>query len=158
MSRSFADIDADARKTLNDAGVVGIVPVPLEIVAGKLGFEAVAFDGRPDVSGAIDHKNRRIFVNKNESLVRQRFTLAHEIGHAVLHKAEDRVDYRRTMATSEDPKEREANRFASELLMPTDLFRKAFKERNGDIFRLASYFAVSTDAAGYKAKNLGLLA
>jgi|GEM_PF-419609 len=154
--RSHAEIKSRAISTLRDADVWGIVPVPLETIAYGLGFKVVNFDGRDDISGAIDHGRSTIFINSGDSLVRQRFTLAHEIGHAVLHEAVDKVDYRSNFSAPGDYKEREANQFASELLMPTELFRSAWQERR-DTFRMAAYFAVSHEAATYKAKNLGLI-
>lgn len=155
---SFREIDERAVSTIRDAGAWGIVPTPLEVIAAKLGFKSLAFEGRSDISGAIDHRNKTIFVNKSEALVRQRFTLAHEIGHAVLHPNEDKVDFRNNLVgPSIDIKETEANRFASELLMPSEIFKKAWKERGQDVFRMAAFFGVSHAAAGYKAKNLGLI-
>lgn len=52
-----------------------------------------------------------IYVNKNHPPDRQRFTLAHELGHLVMHN----YDY---IPNTENEAENEANRFASEFLMP----------------------------------------
>lgn len=54
---------------------------------------------------------------------RQRFTIAHELAHCCLHMADQdgsHIEYRDEQADYNDIKEREANIFAGELLMPTD--------------------------------------
>ncbi|MFX5225882.1 ImmA/IrrE family metallo-endopeptidase, partial [Acinetobacter baumannii] len=51
--------------------------------------------------------NPCIFIDKNMPSDRQRFTLAHELGHAIMHKLPS------------ENMEDEANRFASALLMPS---------------------------------------
>ena len=67
-------------------------------------------------------------VNSLHAPVRQRFTIAHELGHAVLHAREGihldqafRLRFRdQTSAMAIDPEEIDANSFAAELLMPAD--------------------------------------
>ena len=58
---------------------------------------------------------------------RQRFTVAHEIAHCALHmKSNEKIhiEFRDDQANISDPKEREANVFAGELLMPTKMMIK----------------------------------
>jgi len=74
-----------------------------------------------------------IGVNKKHSAVRQRFTIAHELGQS----------------------ERGANDFAAELLMPSDFVRPAF-EKSPSVSALAPTFEVSELAMGYRLLNLGL--
>lgn len=69
-------------------------------------------------SGHYDPQKQEIYVNILEPYKRQRFTKAHEIGHFVLgHGESDREDY----TINSDIKERAANQFAAELLMPEKL-------------------------------------
>lgn len=160
MSVTFLDVKCRAEGLPIEAGVAGIYPVPLETIALHLGFSPVAFEGGDDVSGAINHAERVIYVNSNESPVRQRFTLAHEIGHAALHAGESVIDYRKNI-DSPDPnntKEVQANQFAANLLMPSDDFIEVWRSRGGDAKRVANYFGVSESAATYRAMNLGLAA
>lgn len=154
--KTFEEIEVDAAKTLRDAGVFGIFPVPLETVAGNLGFKTVAFKGKPDVAGAIHYENKTIYVNGDDCVERQRFTLAHEIGHAVLHPQESVMDFRRQMDPPRDRKEIEANNFAANLLMPKDAFSEVWAKAPDKVVMAASYFAVSPSAAKYRASNLGL--
>lgn len=75
----------------------------------------------------------RIYVNSNESLQRQRFTLAHEIGHLIERQsiAGDKdysfTDYR--SQSKYDLHEFFADEFAGELLMPAGPFIQSLQER-----------------------------
>jgi len=110
-----------------------------------------------DVSGAVDHVARKIYINDSESLGRKRFTLAHEIAHACLHAGDGHViDYRKNILTPTDKKEVEANRFAADLLMPALMFAKMYFGFYGSVPNLAKYFTVSEDAARVRIKQLGL--
>jgi Zn-dependent peptidase ImmA (M78 family) len=139
------------------AGVGGEFPVPVEKLVEHLGFKCYFFE--PDdrtmhISGAVDHKEKKVYINKEESLQRQLFTVAHELGHIVLHGAgEDYVDYR---DYSNNPKETEANNFAGHLLMPESMFRYLWKEQQGNINALSRFFGVSASAVGVRATILGL--
>lgn len=159
MARTFKDIQQYAEGLLISAGVSDVYPVPLESVAQYLGFETLAFDFGDEISGAIEYDKKAIYINKNQSATRQRFTLAHEIGHAAFHEKEGNViDYRKNI-DSPDPsnrKEVEANHFAANLLMPTEPFIWAWKSRGGDAERVAAYFGVSKQSATIRAQYLGL--
>ena len=109
-----------------------------------------------------------IFTNTSSRLSREIFTLAHEIGHAVLHLKDmsSFIDTAATISGREvDETEQEANFFAACLLMPSfevdkflDLEIGEFK-KNGlsaiDIARLMSEFNVSFDMALNRLENLG---
>lgn len=111
-----------------------VVPVDVRGLAQRMNIKIRESDFDDSLSGfAVQEQGQRyIGVNKNESANRQRFTIAHEIGHLFLH-AQDRVNYDagasvvllRDGHSSEgtDIKEIEANRFAAELLMPEDYIR-----------------------------------
>lgn len=61
---------------------------------------------------------RVIFYDDSKPSARQRFSVAHEIGHIILHKPDCATVYNREISQSDDPKETEANVFASRLLAP----------------------------------------
>ncbi len=109
-----------------------------------------------------------IFINTSIRLSREIFTLAHEIGHVILHLKEDLpfIDNNMTIAGgSEDEKEQEANYFAACLLMPSDEVERFIDleipgfESNGlsgmDIARIMSEFNVSYDVALNRLESLG---
>ncbi len=61
---------------------------------------------------------RVIFYNDETSPERQRFSIAHELGHIFLHSPGGATVYNREISPNDDPKESEANVFASRLLAP----------------------------------------
>lgn len=109
-----------------------------------------------------------IFTNTYSRLSREIFTLAHEIGHVILHMEDGHsfIDDNITIAgRSTDEKEQEANYFAACLLMPADdverfidLELKNFEQdclSAMDIARIMSEFNVSFDMALNRLESLG---
>lgn len=95
--------------------------------------------------------------------MRDRFTLAHELGHFVLHYLYQNqvngagVEYLKANRYGSDKAEWEANWFAAAFLMPGSAFREAFERFEGDMLAIASFFKVSHAAANVRAKSLNLL-
>ena len=148
------------------------VPVPVEAIAEDLlGLRISQSDGLGDCSGMLLPRERHILLNAAESpladpqLRRQRFTIAHEIGHWVCHclggrRAEQPLAMCRQQDLSQDADrmiEREANVFAAELLMPERLVLEARSQSN-DLESLAVRFDVSKIAMEWRLHNLGLVA
>ncbi|MFA6017670.1 MAG: ImmA/IrrE family metallo-endopeptidase [Patescibacteria group bacterium] len=128
-------------------------PVSVEQVAKSFGLEVIAFPFHQKISGVLKKEEGIIAINKNHHPVRQRFTSAHELGHFLLgHGMEDISeddDYNEIIDDSfakPKLKEREANLFASALLMPADWVKDAIKKEGMDIDRLAPIFGVSKQA------------
>lgn len=101
-------------------------------------------DGALVVNGPADFE---IFVPPHEPDARRRFTIAHELGHYILHyvAAPERETIPLPMQASrygDGPEEWEANWFAAGFLMPEALFKKQF-EITKDIEELATHFHVS---------------
>ena len=109
------------------------------------------------------------FIKSNDILTRRRFTAAHELGHAVLHgdsMGEFIADADIAEADeAETQREREANAFAAELLMPEEVCRLRAEElkkqygacpRSVLAYRLASELLVSKQAMDYRLKTLGV--
>jgi Zn-dependent peptidase ImmA (M78 family) len=107
-------------------------PVDVESIASK--HASVVYRSLdPDISGVLmplDHGKWAIVVNADHSPVRQRFTIAHELGHIFLHSFTtphaDRAFRFRDARSSEGSalEEVQANQFAAELLMPRRLVLK----------------------------------
>jgi Zn-dependent peptidase ImmA (M78 family) len=149
-------------------------PVPVDEVAQYLGLTVEKIQLSENVSGilVLDGDVGTIGVNAGHALVRRRFSVAHEIGHYVLHKTDKSlfIDkkyiavYQRNekSATGEDLLEIQANRFAAALLMPADMIRNAVNQKDFDfgdelaLESLAQKFNVSTQAMAYRLANLGL--
>jgi hypothetical protein len=133
------------------------LPVPVESIAEDL--LGLAVEARElDVSGMLLPAERRILVNAAEPEPRQRFTIAHELGHWVCQCLEGTVQpvYCRAEEVGVDPQakalEREANIFAANLVMP-ELAVRAAADANPEIT-----FGVSEAAMAWRLFNLGLRA
>ncbi|MCV7251611.1 ImmA/IrrE family metallo-endopeptidase [Mycobacterium hackensackense] len=118
-----------------------------------------------DVRSAIDEEslhvrgrgNFTVFIPHFTSSRRDRFTIAHELGHYFLHYLYPKeVEDKKFGRGGRDRAETEANVFASALLMPAEKFADAYRELGGDPWRLASRFDVSPRAATVRAEVLGL--
>lgn len=145
-----------------------ITPVPVEAVAKRLGIavQLVPLDDHLSGMSFIKHGNSVIVVNAAHHPNRQRFTLAHELAHHVLHKVYltenvhvDTAVLTRNERSSAgiDQKEVEANAFAAELLMPQSQMRRLGKVDLNDDVRLsdlARNFKVSPSAMAIRLENL----
>ena len=158
-------IRAAARSLLSHTRSLSL-PIDLNAVAQYLEARILYEDMDDDMSGLLVVKGgkRAIGVNKKHHRNRQRFTIAHEIGHFVLHhksfqdpKNDLHWDkkwayFRSAEGVGEDPIEYEANQFAAELLMPEDMLRSVIKRdridlsNDIDIARLAELLQVSEQA------------
>lgn len=100
----------------------------------------------------------RCVYNIHESNTRQRFTQAHELGHVMLGHVYEGSSPRRDARFdgSTDYKERDANIFSAELLMPEKYVRHQ-ASRITDISKLASFFGVSPWAIRIRLERLGIL-
>lgn len=148
-------------------------PLPIERIVTGLGIRLVRspLEGDDDVSGFYQNEHGRevIGVNSLHPSARQRFTIAHELGHAVLHGREGlhldqafKLRFRDTTSSrAVDPEEMDANSFAAELLMPADEVRHLLSGSGLDVNddqavrTLARRFGVSQQAMTYRVINLG---
>lgn len=152
------------------------LPIPVNEIAVKRGLEIKAYDLGEDVSGVLVIKDGLGFIgfNPTESKVRQRFTIAHELGHYELHNKQNesalfvdkqfKVEFRNhDSSTGEVIREREANAFAAALLMPEKLLVKEIKNHHFELSdddnlqELAKLFNVSVSAMTFRLMNLKLL-
>lgn len=117
-----------------------------------------------NVSGYIEKKDDRfiIVINSLQSHLRQRFTLAHELGHYTLHKDNLEGRHQDTVLfrdTNEDSLgiEYAANDFAAELLIPREVFETAIKNGINTTKKLSDHFQVTEKAILYRAYKLGII-
>lgn len=123
-------------------------PIDPVWLANELGVKVtfVEFDeASRSVSGFYDPEDMAIYVNKDEVPARQTFTIAHELGHHLLHHewaaSNNYKVLMRDADAAPDPYEREANAFAAHLLVPTHML-KAYSPIASDV-ELSRLFMVS---------------
>ncbi len=126
---------ARARKLLKDAGVT-TAPVDVEALALSRGFH-VSRQELPDGEAGSTFERRgkkHILVNKKDSLLRQRFTILHEIAHHVLElpsKHGEKVPSDELERfTGRHPEEILCDIFAAECLAPWELIQPLAEERD----------------------------
>lgn len=141
--------------------------INVEAIAKNLEISVVPHPFKEDISGLLFRENGKLFlgVNSGHTVQRQRFTIAHEIGHYILHASEkihydtkddlEQVYFRADSISGAD--EIQANQFAAELLMPKELVEKCVKSGILIISVLAERFHVSDGAMRYRLINLGYL-
>lgn len=136
-------------------------PVDVEGLAARLGIDIVRERLSRKFDGVIveeDSGRYVMIINSRHHITRQRFTIAHEIGHWLMHRrslenlgVSLRLQRRRRYNI-----EREANAFAAALLMPRDDVIRSF--HLGLSFQeLVKRYAVSRQSLGYRLQELGLI-
>jgi Zn-dependent peptidase ImmA (M78 family) len=152
------------------------VPVPVELVAHRLSLRVEPAALGEDVSGVlvVSDGMGTIGYNTSQALVRQRFSIAHEIGHFELHQEtgpgqlfidKTYIVYRRDQRSSngEYLQEIQANQFAAALLMPEELLRLEVAHIGFDLAdestldALAEKFQVSRQAMSFRLSKLNIL-
>jgi Zn-dependent peptidase ImmA (M78 family) len=173
MAVNVNRIDIEVNQLLAKYEIV-TAPVRVEEIAKNEGLKVTPLQLEEDVSGLLIIENEQAVIgfNKNESRVRRRFTIAHELAHYCLHREQGSLfidkQFRayRTSASLYNSKtqhlEQEANAFAAAILMP-DVLVKIELEKNpidlgseDEIRKLAKLFDVSTTAMHYRLVNLKL--
>lgn len=122
-------------------------PIPIEKVAELFSLSIIYYPKFPDsISGTIikDEDLHAIGVNENHPKVRQRFTIAHELGHYIMGHDENKI--LDDSFDKDTDKEREANKFASEILMPYEILKADIESEPHDIPSLARKYEVSEQA------------
>ena len=167
MSNRIEDL---ANGILSHLGISKI-PIPIKMIAKKQGLQLKPYKFEGEVSGMLLIKNNIATIGYNplESDVRQRFTIAHELGHYLLHKSQGelfvdkkfKAHYRdKTSATGEIKTEMQANAFAATILMPEKMIKEELAKSDYDFTdesqfeKLANKFNVSTLAMTYRLANL----
>lgn len=120
---------------------------------------------KPDSIVIRDYGDFTIFLGTMTSQERDRFTIAHELGHLFLHyplalEASPGLSMRATRWVDESDSaqrraEWEANWFAAAFLMPEKAFAEACMT-NPDLIHLASLFEVSVSAIAVRKRTLGI--
>jgi Zn-dependent peptidase ImmA (M78 family) len=166
-SRELQNLSPDLKKVLEK--YLSTYPVKLGSLASEIGVGAIKVATMSTgVSGQIMKEGGEyvIRVNRNEARERQRFTIAHELAHYMLHRhvidsspngITDTVLYR---SGASERIEYEANRLAADLVMPMNLIEKKLNEEFGGVVTeatiesLAASFGVSKSAMEIRLSTL----
>lgn len=152
------DIKNTVTQLLDKYELTEEIPIPIVALCQQEGLRVLETDfTEPDIAGLILGRNNHytIYINRLDPAPRKRFTIAHELGHYLLHLQGQIYDkgFRDTRATLRtafryarhtSPYEKEANRFAAEILMP----EKPMVEYSQltDSVTMAQIFSVSAQA------------
>ncbi len=150
--------DKVAQEILEKIG--GYSPIDLHKIAKLYNLSISYEELDEEISGMLVGKKGLICVNKNHPLTRQRFSIAHELGHYFLHAKDclestvfiDEAIYYRNEESSggNNLQEIQANAFAAELLMPKNLLKNKINDYDllNDLVieKLAKEFDVSIRA------------
>lgn len=179
MWRNLRPEEEEAYKLLTKYNI-NKPPVPVEEIAKGEGAIIVRqhFEGTESGFALRDGQSIIIGVNTRTSRKRQRFTIAHEIGHLKMGDGKPlivdhsvRIDMRDEVSSiGTDAEEISANAFGAALLMPQEFVIRYVKRFAGEAIRsrggitrdelvaeLAHEFDVSTEAMGFRLINLGIL-
>lgn len=151
------------------------IPISVTSIAKYYGFKVFEMELGSNCSGMIMVKdtiieglntNKAIIVNSNDSDQRKRFTVAHELGHYFL-EGESKTCFGHRDVGDYSPRERDANSFASELLMPKTKVENFVKEYKDSVWgdipdsfiidAVASNFHVSRSAANVRLEKLNII-
>ncbi|RZK48095.1 MAG: ImmA/IrrE family metallo-endopeptidase [Pedobacter sp.] len=173
----YKELSDTVNKLLSEACVLK-APVPIKQIAKMCGVNVMGYEFGEEISGVliVEENKATIGFNTENSRVRQRFTIAHELGHFMQHVKSNNKDelfvdkdfivkFRsdKTYSAKEVTQEREANAFAAALLMPRQFILDEMKEPKYKklhetklIEELAKVFEVSVPAMTYRLSDLNI--
>ena len=123
-------------------------------IGGTIDYTNSAADS---FGGSLDVKGGKISIHLSRftNPARDNFTIAHELGHYVLHSRCGKLDIHAGRTDSRNKCEAEANYFAACFLMPEEAFRTSHK-KDSNIYSLADAFNVSLSAVQIRCQSLNL--
>jgi hypothetical protein len=166
---SSQEVRRYARGAIKAAGADDVLPIPLDDIAAAVGLHQQNLFDLGDTSlpeemlriakrltgkvvGALDRREKTIYVDLSQDAPRGRFTLGHELGHDALpwHEAFYHVDDTSTLnADTKIELEQEANLFAAEVIFGLDRFTEeadSFRPSISVPLSLATKFGTSSHA------------
>jgi Zn-dependent peptidase ImmA (M78 family) len=166
VKRVDRSVPAEASLNLHDARLLlsrsGFLKPPVDVfsLARYLGVVVQEEIMDDDISGYLELRAGRWVagVNSLHHLNRRRFSLAHELAHFLLHRAQSQA-FRDEVFTrrlgSRNKMEIEADNLAAEILMPDEFFRESVASGQRNVSALSELFGVSTQALRFRAQRLG---
>lgn len=148
-----------ARKLLADVGIKN-PPVLIRDIINHIKKEkdlsvySWAFGEDTDGIQITEGEKATIGYNQTQHPHRQRFTIAHEIGHLLLgHTGKNFI----LDLNSKKPEEIEANQFAAELLMPLEMLKNDFRNGKKNARNIAKAYNVSEEAVWWRVYDCKLI-
>lgn len=178
MAADFQKAECEAKRLIKKYDIKS-PPIDPEWIAKQEGVNVLyarfPVSLRNDISGYYDPNEETpmgkgaIIINDHLKANRMIFTIAHELGHVVLHNFKNETDITNIQLRTntwaqgnKPPEEQEADCFAANLLMPERILKK-YKDMVFEtnilmrIEALAKLFCVSTESMNYRLKSLRLL-
>lgn len=161
----------NASQVLNEFGNANDVPINLSSLLEKIGISALPMNfssleqklNKGHILGLVltTQKNAVIYYSESDTPNRQRFTIAHELGHICCHLTPDSNDYPyidwRIEEESNNEREKAANIFAGELLIPLHLLKEIYLSMNFPSSKdLANIFGTSITVMEERLNYLGV--
>lgn len=133
---------------------ISVPHVDVESIVKRLGI-GLDYVAAQEWAGtcSVEGNTARILIRRNDSDVRRRFTIAHELGHIVVHRETESF---RDISFSGDAREIQANNFAAALLMPKWMVLPYARVHGMNVEKLAEIFRVSRPAMEIRLAALAL--
>ncbi len=174
MRPRYDFIEKSANTVLSKCGTPQKFKISIKKICHKLKFVYIEEPLESNCSGmsVVDGEKKTIIVNSGHNEKRRKFSVAHEIGHILLHGYEalnidntgSLVMFRNEKSSKgTDWKEREANYFAACLLMPKDKILEVTEKFNkgciseDQLEELSDKFGVSVQAMCIRLTQLGFV-
>lgn len=174
MSKSMSILEVLLKKEADESEILSSLctessATRIKDLASAYGFNVYAQELHPDtLSGyilisdqirKIHGTDKIIVVNKNDSYGHKRFTIAHELAHYLYDYSGGEYAERYETTESDNERERNANKFAAEILMPEHYFRKCMRKYekldfSAMVFNLSNRFGVSETAVRKRIEEL----
>lgn len=130
-------------------------PVDILNLVRTLGIQVYLAPNMGRALSALERKGPTIWLNSQDNVERQRFGIAHQLGHLLLHPPADIYrDVTYAWDSKTDPKEREASEFASHLLMPLWILEPWVVGSTYSTEEFAQMFGVSLGAMRWQLSKL----
>lgn len=152
------EIEAKVQELLVRTGLGNRFPFPIELIVEQLGFTCHPYipdKDIQDIASAVSHSKKKIYINQKNSPQQQLFSIAHKVGHIILHG--DNNDYIDSPKVSQNIQVQEAEYFATVLLMPKITFAEQWQQSNQNINAIALFFGVSEERVKMRAARLRLI-
>lgn len=154
-------ISLAAQQLLKEMGIEK-APVDVFDIASRMNI-FVKFSVLNNLSGALIHPTSEnvagVLLNSNQPESRIRFSLAHEVAHFYLDHYPDDLSAVSMMGRHVNPIEKDADNFASEILIPNHFLENEVMNLNCseiseiEVYKLSDKFAASYSAMLYKLRN-----